>query len=293
MIIKLQHQLSFIKKLQPITQYNTLRHLHKTKWSMTENNKTAFFHLLEDNEKFKVSFCYVNESVGVNRQFNFERRTIETVQCFLSRVTANLEKIVANKVKKKRKKCDDNGEKVTVSVELLSNDNEIVPESAICKDVFFPNTSTGSLKLRMMGLDYVVSINSPWVDSISLPSSIMVGFPVYASTFEAKFADRLLSSFFWKKLITSSGDSSPARQNKESKASTVKGSWADLGEGYVYVPTVTDVGCQLKVECTPKNAEASGPVVECESVSVVEAGPGFCPFENRHMYTNLKTPKGK
>lgn len=290
MIIKLQHKLNCIKKLQPLTQYKTLRYLHKIKWDMTDT-KTAYFHLLEGNEKFKVSFCYINETVGVNRQFNFERRTVETVQCFLSRVTANLEKIVTNKVKKKRKKCEENEESFTVSVELLSNENEIVADSALCKDVFFSNPSPGCLKLRMMGLDYLVSINSPWIDSISLPSSIMVGFPVYASTFEAKFADRTLSSFMWKKLVTPPDDSSSMEKKMEAKVKTTKGTWTDLDEGYIYIPKIIDMGCRLKVECTPKNSEKTGPLIECESESVVEAGPGFCPFENRHMYTQLKAPK--
>lgn len=58
-----------------------------------------------------------------------------------------------------------------------------------------------------------------------------------------------------------------------------------MGCGRVYVPTNKDIGCKLKLHCKPKDGGHSGLAKELISVGVVEAGPGMCTFDNRHMYT--------
>ncbi|KAF7382815.1 hypothetical protein HZH66_013217 [Vespula vulgaris] len=45
---------------------------------------------------------------------------------------------------------------------------------------------------------------------------------------------------------------------------------------------------RLKLNCTPRNETESGPSIEVESKKVVEAGPGNCPFDTRHMFTKFK-----
>lgn len=42
--------------------------------------------------------------------------------------------------------------------------------------------------------------------------------------------------------------------------------------------------------CTPRNGSKSGPSVECISTCEVEAGPGVCLFEPRHLYTQMRLP---
>lgn len=61
--------------------------------------------------------------------------------------------------------------------------------------------------------------------------------------------------------------------------------WTKLANGNLYLITINDIGHKLKIVCTPKNDLLTGPSVECISKSSVDAGPGPCPFELRHMFT--------
>lgn len=63
------------------------------------------------------------------------------------------------------------------------------------------------------------------------------------------------------------------------------GSWVKVGDMRVYVPSNQDIGCRLKLICTPKDGTRSGLSKELLSAGAVEAGPGACTFDNRHMYT--------
>lgn len=49
--------------------------------------------------------------------------------------------------------------------------------------------------------------------------------------------------------------------------------------------TTEDVGHHIKVECTPSKHGLFGPASECIAKTLVEAGPGYCPFETRHHFT--------
>lgn len=263
------------------------------KYNIMGEPRTAYFHLLDGSDKFKVTFWYINESINVNRQFNFERSISETIDIFLTRVTKNLDKVVMNKLKKKRKKSGSDGDEgsVEVNVELISNENNKIPSSAVCKDVFFSNEYSRNLILKMVGVDYVVVINSPWIESISLPTSIMAEFPVYANGFESRFTDKTLSKFVWMNSHSNklSPDEPKGLIRPNECEADLNGQWSVVGEGFVYIPKVTEIGLKLKLLCTPKNTSTVGPAVHCESVSVIEAGPGYCPFENRHLYTKLKS----
>lgn len=278
----------FLKSLQVVGTRCT----SKIKYDIMGEPKTAYFHLLDGSDKFKVTFWYINESINVSRQFNFERSISETVDIFLSRVTKNLDKVVMNKLKKKRKKSGSDGDEISVdevNVELISVENSKIPSSAVCKDVFFSNEYSGNLILKIVGVNYAVAINSPWVESISLPSSIMAEFPVYAVCVESRFTDKTLSNFVW--MNSNSNYHSPDGTEgliKECKADQ-NGQWSVVGEGLVYIPKVTEIGLKLKLIYTPKNSSSVGPAVHCESASVIEAGPGYCPFENRHLYTKLNS----
>lgn len=58
----------------------------------------------------------------------------------------------------------------------------------------------------------------------------------------------------------------------------------------MYLVQSSDVGHKLKVVCTPRNGSKTGPSVECISTCTVEAGPGICLFESRHLYTQTRLP---
>lgn len=79
--------------------------------------------------------------------------------------------------------------------------------------------------------------------------------------------------------------SSAAAEDQSSQDS----SWVKVGGLRVYVPSNQDIGCRLKLVCTPKDGKRSGLSKELVSVGAVEAGPGACTFDVRHMYTVKET----
>jgi 2',5'-phosphodiesterase len=54
---------------------------------------------------------------------------------------------------------------------------------------------------------------------------------------------------------------------------------------FQYLVQPSDIGYKLKVQCTPKSENNIGPPMEVISKNEVQAGPGQCPFEIRHAFT--------
>ena len=232
--------------------------------------QNAYIRCHEGAEDFQFSFQLSNELLGVDRQFNFSRQLSEKVSDFLARISTNIERSV-NK-KKKRKKLTGEEEKQEdpnkIEVSLL-RDGELVPGDQLCKDIIFDS----GLCLLILGTEYSVVLNAPWVTLITLPSSIMAGFPVYPLKLEVLFADKSDFKFCWYKNI---GANSGKR---------LSANWVEVGSGFYYTPSTCDIGCHLKLVCAPQNGSVCGPSSEVISTNPVEAGPGACPFELRHAFT--------
>ncbi|KAF1542924.1 2',5'-phosphodiesterase 12, partial [Eudyptula albosignata] len=61
----------------------------------------------------------------------------------------------------------------------------------------------------------------------------------------------------------------------------------------VFTPSNALVGLRLKLRCTPGDgAQRYGPPREVESSGPVEAGPGACTFDSRHLYTKKVCGEG-
>ncbi|XP_018561321.1 2',5'-phosphodiesterase 12 [Anoplophora glabripennis] len=257
----------FLKLFQLLNKFPPLtlnRYTHKYIFKMDK----AYLRHLGDNEQFQITFKYTNEVLKVNRQFNFNRKLSETVETFLSRVATNVEKAL-NKKNKKRKADEDNGGNSTVRATLFLNDSEL-PRETVCSDIFQPGNN---VVLKILSQEYQVIINSPWVDGIALPTSILATFPVYPSKFETVFTDKDLSVFTWFK----------------SKNLT---EWTTVGNSYILTPSNEEIDHYLKLSCVPNNSEFEGPEIEAVSTCRVEASPGLCPFEIRHKFTAQRA-KGK
>jgi 2',5'-phosphodiesterase len=205
----------------------------------------------------------------VDRQFNFSRQLSEKVNDFLSRITANIERCV-NKKKKRKKGTGEEEKQEGTNIEVaLLRGGELVSGDQTCKDVLFDS----GLCLQILDNKFAVILNAPWVTSIRLPSNIMARFPVYPLKLEVLFADKSECRFFWyKNTSTSHGKKIPE-------------DWVEVGSGYYYTPSTCDIGCHLKIVCTPQNGSACGPALEDVSTNPVGAGPGACPFELRHAFT--------
>lgn len=214
-----------------------------------------------ESEHFELTFRYTNPDLKVDREFNFSRRLSEPVSNFLERVNANVEKVL----KKKRKKVavDEYPEKIGAT--LLLNNTEISGELE-CSQVFAPEND---VVLKVLDNEFKIIINSPWIQTIALPKSILANFPVYPSKFESIYTNKRLSTFTWYK----SGN---------------KNGWTETGTGFIYVPLNEDINCFLKLCCIPKNETKEGPPIEVISDVIVQASPGECPFDLRHQFTKQR-----
>lgn len=225
----------------------------------------AYLRRLTESEQFNFAFRYVDPDLKLDRQFNFNRRLSEDVDAFLLRVATNFEKVAAKKMKlkkKKNEKTEEDTEEKKIEVSLFVDNNEIARNS-ICSEVFLPGKH---IVLKLESKSFKIVVNSPWIDAISLPSSMLATFPVYPSKFESVFTEKELSTFVWTK-------------SKDKKT------WTDVGNGFIFTPSNDEIDHYLKLSCTPKNSSNEGPCTETISECKVEASPGKCPFDTRHEFT--------
>lgn len=156
----------------------------------------------------------------------------------------------------------------TGKIMLLRNDVEVDGDT-LCESLL---QDSAEIKLVIFEKTFLVKRNAPYITKISLPSCILAGFLTYPSKFESLYTDTKRSIFDWY------------RNDPINKPN----SWTHVGNGYLYVPSVTDIGCHLKISCEPRNDSDSGSRMEIQSKNVVEAGPGECPFDTRHQFTKHK-----
>ncbi|KAJ0181775.1 hypothetical protein K1T71_002497 [Dendrolimus kikuchii] len=124
---------------------------------------------------------------------------------------------------------------------------------------------------------YEAVLNAPWVVNISLPESILVGFPVYPEQFKTQNTTNNGNIFNWFRGLTIN--------EKGNEISDMHIKWELVSTSFVYIPSIQDIGQKLKIVCIPGNDGTQGPAVEAVSKTLVEAGPGKCPFEDRHKFT--------
>ncbi|KAK0179659.1 hypothetical protein PV327_005391 [Microctonus hyperodae] len=264
---------SSITSLFPHINQNFLVRYKNTKL-ITKMNE-AFLHHSDDQETFDFTFRYTNQELKVDRQFNLSRQKSENVESFLRRVDTNLNKILVKKIKKRMKKnsTEEKMEKTIDNVEsgniVLMKDDSIVELNESWEKLL---DNPSQLSMIIFGVPYNIKFNAPWVLRMKLPKSILAGFPIYPSEFESLFTDKSKSEFNWYRYDMINN----------------KRSWIRIGEGYIYIPSNEDIGKIIKLECVPRNYQHEGPSIEIESEYHVEAGPGTCPFESRHLFTQTK-----
>ncbi|KTF93506.1 hypothetical protein cypCar_00044616 [Cyprinus carpio] len=124
---------------------------------------------------------------------------------------------------------------------------------------------------------YKVELNPPTLTVCELPASLMAGFPV-CPKLEMEFGDLSHSKFNWFK------ESSP-----KAHARGDQDCWTEAGRERVFTPSNQDIGLRVMLRCTPGDGSRFGEPKELVSPGVVEAGPGTCSFDNRHMFTQKVT----
>lgn len=168
---------------------------------------------------------------------------------------------------------EEEQEEQCVAVKLFYGGAEVadtVPNSEAWRD--------GAV-LQVGDVRYSVQRNSPTFTLAELPVSMMAGYPV-CPNLQVEFGNLQDCEFIWYK------ENSPKPSPEDAaEASGQDSTWVEVGHGRVHVPSNQDISHRLKLRCTPKDGGRSGLSRELFSAGVVEAGPGACTFDNRHMYT--------
>jgi 2',5'-phosphodiesterase len=181
--------------------------------------------------------------------------------------------ILKTLIKKKKKKKEDQAEstsepdlKIWMSIKGACVDDDKTP----VHQVFVKGAV-----LHIEDQNYPVEVNLPTILALILPKNIMVGFPIYPKI-QVEFCDLQDCSFVWYK------EKIVDEPSKRAKTTVL---CVKVGDTFSYTPLLSDLGHKLKVTCVPKLGERCGGEFSVLSKCDVEAGPGLCPFENRHMYT--------
>ncbi|KAJ7380399.1 mitochondrial mRNA catabolic process [Desmophyllum pertusum] len=199
----------------------------------------------------------------------------------LSKALARIELSSKKKAKKAKKNadCHEAGDTEEGMASLWFN-GELVATSltneAAWKD---------GVTLKIGSETFSVELNPPTIKSLLLPDNIMSGFPVMPSL-QLEFGEKQFCNYIWYK-STNHGDEQASSVPASAKEVL---NWEAVGNEFLYTPSLLDVGCYLKLICTPGNARKASEVTSEMTSSVrVAAGPGDCPFDARHLYTKKQT----
>ncbi|KAI4887314.1 hypothetical protein NFI96_014692 [Prochilodus magdalenae] len=184
--------------------------------------------------------------------------------------------IIKARGKGKKAKANKGGEasadvSESVVVRLYFN-GDLVAEDSMNSDAW----QDGAV-LHVGETKYKVERNPPTFTTAELPASLLAGFPV-CPKLEVEFGDLKDCTYTWYK---ESGPNAHARGQEDC--------WVEAGNERVFTPSNLDIGLRLKLKCTPVNESRYGVAKELVSPGSVEAGPGVCTFDNRHMYTKKIT----
>jgi 2',5'-phosphodiesterase len=128
--------------------------------------------------------------------------------------------------------------------------------------------------LNLDSIPFTVRFNWPWINTLTLPTSILAGFYVYPKL-EIDHADINVSVFIWYR------GGMPENKREDQIV------WEEIGRGFSFLVRQEDIGFRLKVKAIPRSTDGlkEGPEVESIAKNEIQAGPGICPFETRHLFT--------
>lgn len=263
----------------------------------------VFVRSVENEERMQIRFRYhpdIQTPFSQQRVYNFDRLKTEGLDKTIGHIATKINSIVARRVRRlqKKNKLPDADVAPTEVCVSLNEDGSVISS-------FEPNASawTQGRCLQIEDRLFRVCVNVPTIRKMSLPQPMMVGFSVYANI-NLEFGDIADCEFTWYRVsngatVTSSEESGNLlSEDAEEQETNVtkkcrknnKQIETKIGVGRSYIPTADDVGCQLKLECTPIRAEVTGEMVTAMSSTLVIDGPAvLCPFEKRHRLTERLT----
>ncbi|XP_062441896.1 2',5'-phosphodiesterase 12 [Rhea pennata] len=210
---------------------------------------------------------------------HMQRDQAEPLGRALARIATNAAKGRAKAAKKSKKARAEGGAAEepaapVPAVRLFSRDGEAVGEEV-------PNAAAwqDGAVLHIGEARYRVERNPPALTELRLPRSLLAGFPVCPKV-SAEFAAPQHCLFRWYREQRPAAGAEP---------------WVEAAAAErVFTPGNALVGLRLKLRCTPGDgAQRYGPPREVESSGPVEAGPGACTFDARHLYTGKVCAAGR
>ncbi|XP_055949208.1 2',5'-phosphodiesterase 12-like [Argiope bruennichi] len=246
----------------------------------------VFVKHIEDESKMKIYFSLALPDLP-ERTFTFLRSKEEKLEVTISRMKLKILEAVNNKLNKKKKKkiseiVDENDCQFSLNLSLLK-DGKVIDNELRNMDAWTENA-----QLKINDHVYKIAENPPSVLHLSLPKSIMSGFPVYPKV-ELEYCSKEQCDFTWYRSITKAEKPSLDMN----KILNIKNeNWLILSKNYFYITSESDVGCKLRVSCVPKSGEKIGLEEIAVSTNPIQAGPEKCPFEQRHEFTKNLTEPG-
>ena len=226
---------------------------------------------VEEEEDITISFSYGG------KQRKMQRSKGEILYKALTRIELSLKK--KTKHVRKDKSCKESGDNEDERATLWYKGEQVCPSLAN-----YHAWKDGST-LKIGSQSFRVQVNPPSILSLTLPDNIMSDFPVMPSL-NLEFADKQYCIYTWYK----------STNHSEEQASSVPPTacevlnWEKVGSEFLYTPSIVDVGCFLKLTCAAGNESRVSELTSDVTSSVtVAAGPGYCPFDARHMYTKKPT----
>ncbi|XP_072845711.2 2',5'-phosphodiesterase 12 [Pogona vitticeps] len=161
---------------------------------------------------------------------------------------------------------------------------------AVAEDVPNEEAWQDGTVLQIGEARYRVERNPPSLTHLQLPRSLLAGFPVCPKV-HVEFGSPRDCLFRWYQ----ERRGEPGAAAGTSGGGGGGGGWVEApgGSERVFTPSNALVGLRLKLVCTPSDRQGRhGPPREAESSGPVEAGPGACTFDARHLYTKRVTGPG-
>lgn len=231
----------------------------------------------------QISFEYAHNNSAA-REYNADRQKSELTGNTLTRISANINKQI-NKKAKKRKRQDGAEELEEVTVKLFESDEN----TPVSEDIPLVEALKHERVVMIESQKYIIDLNPPLCQKVTIPQTAMVGFPIFPQL-QVEFCNLGDSEYLWEK-VKYEDEKCDIKSQKPPPAKEAERS--EVGTSLMYTPSNSDIGYRLSLTCTPKNGQRSGKSVTVESKFEVTAGPGFCPFENRHLYTQKETGTGE
>lgn len=229
----------------------------------------AYVRRTRDPDGVEIRVRYVDQELGMDRWFCFNKPLDDPIHKILERMSTSIDRASRRFRKKKSKSTKLKGclERNEMMVTLNQNDRPIDPTLAGQKLLELEN-----VVMTINGSVFQLTVNPPMVLSVRLPSPAMAGFSIYPAKLELHNCGPLQCEFKWSKCRPASSTSATPSED-----------WISLGSGMLYAVTTDHIGSWLRLECSPTSDEGlAGCAV---TLQPVEAGPGLCPFEKRHQFT--------